>query len=57
MNWRWRLTIDELIGEISEGKANVLPVGAETFVPNERKNILIVAHGGKEKMYLVQLSE
>lgn len=35
----------------------VLPVGAETFVPNERKDILIVAQNGKEKRYLVQLSE
>ena len=31
------LTKDERIGEISEGMANNLPVGAKIFEPNERK--------------------
>ncbi|QKY69383.1 hypothetical protein [Lentibacillus sp. CBA3610] len=51
------LTKGEKIGEISEGMANKLPVGASIFVLKERKDILIVEYDGKEKRYLLQAGE
>ncbi|MGD7044590.1 hypothetical protein [Jeotgalibacillus proteolyticus] len=48
---------EEQIGEISEGMANKLPVGAKIFAPKERRDILIVEYNGEEKRYLVQLGE
>ena len=51
------LTKGEQIGEITEGMANKLPVGAKIFAPKERRDILIVDNNGKEIRYLVQLGE
>ncbi|PIC85862.1 hypothetical protein CSV72_11655 [Sporosarcina sp. P20a] len=47
----------EQIGEISEGMANKLPVGAKIFSLKERRDILIVEYDGKEKRYLLQVGE
>ena len=48
---------DEQIGEISEGMANKLPVGAKIFSSKESRDILIVEYDGKEKRYLLQVGE
>ncbi|MHA6261528.1 hypothetical protein ACXYMX_16835 [Sporosarcina sp. CAU 1771] len=52
-----KLTKDEQIGEISEGMATKLPVGAKIFSPKERRDILIVEYDKKEKRYLLQVGE
>ncbi|WP_099158831.1 hypothetical protein [Virgibacillus ndiopensis] len=51
------LTKGEQIGEISNGMANKLPIGAKVFAPEERRDILIVEYDGKEKRYLLQVGE
>ncbi|MGE7840508.1 hypothetical protein ACQKNX_06920 [Lysinibacillus sp. NPDC093712] len=59
INWieEEELIKDEQIGEISEGMANKLPVGAKIFSSKERRDILIVEYDGKEKRYLLQVGE
>jgi len=52
-----KLIKDEQIGEIYEGMANKLPVGAKIFTLKERRDILIVEYDGKEKRYLLQVGE
>lgn len=51
------LTKEKQIGEITEGMANELPIGAKIYAPKERKDILIVEYDGNEKRYLVQIGE
>ncbi|MCM3744981.1 hypothetical protein M3193_12595 [Sporosarcina luteola] len=51
------LTKEMQVGEITEGMANKLPNGAKIYAPKERKDILIVEYGGKEKRYLLQVGE
>lgn len=51
------LTKEKQIGEITEGMANKLPIGAKIFTTKERKDIFIVEYDGKEKRYLLQLGE
>ncbi|KAB8126010.1 hypothetical protein F9U64_20985 [Gracilibacillus oryzae] len=51
------LTKEKQLGEIGEGMATKLPVGAKIFAPEERRDILIVEHDGKEKRYLLQTGE
>ena len=48
---------DDQIGEISEGMANKLPVGAKIFSTKERRDILLVEYDGNEKRYLLQVGE
>lgn len=50
---------NQQIGDISEGIANTLPIGAEIYTAIEYpdKDILIVEYDGKEKNYLFQAGE
>ncbi|WP_239984646.1 hypothetical protein [Lentibacillus sediminis] len=52
-----KLTKGEKAGEIQQGMANQLPVGAEIFAPKGRTDILIVEYEGREKRYLLQAGE
>ena len=51
------LTKDEIIGEIEEGMASVLPLGTNIIAPKERRDILIVDNDGIEIRYLLQMGE
>lgn len=51
------LTKKEQVGKISAEMANKLPMGTKIYSTNERDDILIVEHNGKEKRYLVMIGE
>ncbi|RCW73069.1 hypothetical protein [Saliterribacillus persicus] len=59
VNWieEKELTKGEQVGEISEGMANKLPLGAKIFETNESGVILIVEYDGRQKRYLLQSGE
>ena len=52
-----QLTKEKQVGEILDGMATKLPIGAKIFSVKERNDILIVEYDDIELRYLVQIGE
>ena len=52
-----KLTKGDVIGEITEGMSNHLPIGAKIISTLERGDILIVEYDEIENRYLLQVGE